>query len=64
MIPVFITQAIFLFQDTSLVYANGAYDLIKSFEIADKNYGRPIETYILVVAIFFVICFSLAKVVR
>lgn len=37
MITVFITQTIFLFQDTSLVYAIGAYDLLKSFEIADKK---------------------------
>jgi glutamate/aspartate transport system permease protein len=45
MIPVFMTQVIILFQDTSLVYAIGAYDLLKGFEIAGKNYGRPIETY-------------------
>jgi glutamate/aspartate transport system permease protein len=64
MIPVFMTQTIVLFQDTSLVYAIGAYDLLKGFEIAGKNYGRPIETYILAVATYFVICFSLSKVVR
>ena len=34
MIPVFMTQTIVLFQDTSLVYAIGAYDLLKGFEIA------------------------------
>jgi len=45
MIPVFMTQTIILFQDTSLVYAIGAYDLLKGFEIAGKNFGRPIETY-------------------
>lgn len=64
MIPVFMTQTIVLFQDTSLVYAIGAYDLLKGFEIAGKNYGRPIETYILAAATYFVICFSLSKVVR
>jgi len=64
MIPVFMTQTIILFQDTSLVYAIGAYDLLKGFEIAGKNYGRPIETYILAAATYFVICFSLSKVVR
>ncbi|NDE44193.1 MAG: amino acid ABC transporter permease, partial [Burkholderiaceae bacterium] len=47
MIPVFMTQTIILFQDTSLVYAIGAYDLLKGFEIAGKNFGRPIETYLL-----------------
>jgi glutamate/aspartate transport system permease protein len=64
MIPVFMTQTIVLFQDTSLVYAIGAYDLLKGFEIAGKNYGRPIETYILAAATYFIICFSLSKAVR
>jgi glutamate/aspartate transport system permease protein len=64
MIPVFMTQTIILFQDTSLVYAIGAYDLLKGFEIAGKNYGRPIETYILAAVTYFFICFSLSKIVR
>ena len=64
MIPVFMTQTIILFQDTSLVYAIGAYDLLKGFEIAGKNYGRPIETYVLAAVTYFVICFSLSKAVR
>ncbi|BDX21386.1 glutamate/aspartate transporter permease GltK [Polynucleobacter sp. TUM22923] len=64
MIPVFMTQTIILFQDTSLVYAIGAYDLLKGFEIAGKNYGRPIETYILAAVTYFLICFSLSKLVR
>ena len=64
MIPVFMTQTIILFQDTSLVYAIGAYDLLKGFEIAGKNYGRPIETYLLAAFTYFIICFSLSKIVR
>lgn len=64
MIPVFMTQTIILFQDTSLVYAIGAYDLLKGFEIAGKNYGRPIETYVLAAITYFIICFSLSKAVR
>lgn len=64
MIPVFMTQTIILFQDTSLVYAIGAYDLLKGFEIAGKNYGRPIETYVLAAVTYFFICFSLSKVVH
>lgn len=64
MIPIFMTQTIVLFQDTSLVYAIGAYDLLKGFEIAGKNYGRPIETYILAAVTYFVICFSLSRVAK
>ena len=64
MIPIFMTQTIVLFQDTSLVYAIGAYDLLKGFEIAGKNYGRPIETYILAAFTYFVICFSLSRAAK
>jgi len=42
MLPVLLTQTIILFQDTSLVYAIGAYDLLKGFETAGKNFSRPI----------------------
>lgn len=64
MIPVFMTQTIILFQDTSLVYAIGAYDLLKGFEIAGKNFGRPIETYLLAAITYFLICFTLSRIVR
>jgi glutamate/aspartate transport system permease protein len=37
MLPVLLTQTIILFQDTSLVYAIGAYDMLKGFEVAGKN---------------------------
>lgn len=64
MIPVLLTQTIVLFQDTSLVYAIGAYDMLKGFEVAGKNYGRPIETYLAAAVIYFLICFGLSKLVR
>ena len=64
MLPVVLTQAIVLFQDTSLVYAIGAYDLLKGFELAGKNYGRPIEAYLLAAVVYFVICFTLSRLVK
>jgi glutamate/aspartate transport system permease protein len=64
MLPVLLTQTIILFQDTSLVYAIGAYDLLKGFEIAGKNFNRPVETYLVAAVIYFVICFSLSMLVR
>jgi glutamate/aspartate transport system permease protein len=64
MLPVLFTQTIILFQDTSLVYAVGEYDLLKGFEVAGKNYNRPIETYLLAAVVYFVICFSLSMLVR
>jgi glutamate/aspartate transport system permease protein len=64
MIPVLLTQTIVLFQDTSLVYAIGAYDMLKGFEVAGKNYGRPIETYLAAAVIYFLICFGLSRLVK
>ena len=64
MLPVLLTQTIILFQDTSLVYAIGAYDLLKGFETAGKNYGRPIETYLMATVVYFIISYSLSSVVK
>ncbi len=64
MLPVLLTQTIILFQDTSLVYAIGAYDMLKGFEIAGKNYGRPIEAYLAAAVVYFVICFTLSWAVK
>ena len=64
MLPVLLTQTIILFQDTSLVYAIGAYDLLKGFEISGRNMNRPIEAYLLAALTYFVICFSLSYLVK
>ena len=60
MLPVLLTQTIILFQDTSLVYAIGAYDLLKGFGNAGKIYGRPEEAYLLAAVVYFIICFALS----
>ncbi|MEY3766035.1 MAG: hypothetical protein RLZ03_995, partial [Pseudomonadota bacterium] len=60
MLPVLLTQTIILFQDTSLVYAIGAYDLLKGFANAGKIYGRIEEAYLLAAVVYFVICFALS----
>lgn len=64
MLPVLLTQTIILFQDTSLVYAIGAYDTLKGFEAAGKNYGRPIEAYLAAALLYFVVCYALSRLVR
>ncbi len=64
MLPVLLTQTIILFQDTSLVYAIGAYDLLKGFVTAGKIYGRPEEAYLLAAILYFVICFGLSFAVK
>ena len=64
MLPVLLTQTIILFQDTSLVYAIGAYDLLKGFETVGRNFNRPVETYLVAAVVYFAICFSLSYGVR
>ncbi|WP_028312344.1 amino acid ABC transporter permease [Derxia gummosa] len=64
MLPVLLTQTIILFQDTSLVYAIGAYDLFKGFNVAGRNFGRPIESTLLAVVVYFLISFSLSTLVK
>jgi glutamate/aspartate transport system permease protein len=64
MLPVLLTQTIILFQDTSLVYAIGAYDLLKGFQTAGKIYGRPEEAYLLAAVVYFAVCMSLSYLVK
>ena len=64
MLPVLLTQTIILFQDTSLVYAIGAYDMLKGFEVAGKNFGRPIEAYLAAAVLYFVMCYALSWAVK
>ena len=64
MLPVLLTQTIILFQDTSLVYAIGAYDMLKGFEVAGKNFGRPIEAYLMAAVFYSIICYALSALVK
>ncbi len=61
MLPVLLTQVIVLFQDTSLVYAIGAYDMLKGFDVAGKILGRPVEAYLGAAVVYFVLCFALSR---
>ena len=64
MLPVLLTQTIILFQDTSLVYAIGAYDFLKGFLTAGQVYNRPDEVLLPAAAAYFVLSFSLSMLVR
>jgi glutamate/aspartate transport system permease protein len=64
MLPVLLTQTIILFQDTSLVYAIGAYDLLKGFQNAGRIYGRTEESYLFAAVVYFIICSLLSYLVK
>lgn len=64
MIPVFLTQTIVLFQDTSLVYVISLPDFLGAASKIAQRDGRLVEMYIFVAAVYFVISFGLSKLVK
>ena len=64
MLPVLLTQTIVLFQDTSLVYAIGASDLLKTFQTVGGIFNRTNEMVLLAAVCFFILSFSLSMLVR
>ena len=64
MLPVLLTQTIILFQDISLVYAIGATDFFGAADKINQRDLRPVEMYLTVAAVYFIICFSLSRVVK
>jgi glutamate/aspartate transport system permease protein len=61
MIPIMLTQAIILFQDTSLVYVVGLKDFLGAASKGGQISGRIVELYVFVALCFLVICFSASK---
>lgn len=64
MMPLLLTQAIILFQDTSLVYVIGLSDFFgTAYKVGDRD-GRLVELLLFAGAIYFVICFSVSRLVK
>ena len=64
MVPVLLTQTIILFQDISLVYAIGATDFFGAADKITQRDLRPVEMYTTVAVVYFVICFTLSRLVK
>lgn len=58
MIPVFFTQAIVLFQDTSLVFVVSLRDFLTATTIIANRDGRLIEAYSFACLVYYVICLA------
>ena len=58
MVPILLTQAIILFQDTSLVYVVGLKDFLVSAEIIANRDQRLVEMFLFVALVYFTICFA------
>lgn len=64
MIPILLTQAIILFQDTSLVYVIGLSDFFSTaYKVGDRD-GRLVELILFAGFVYFIICFIASKLVR
>ena len=64
MIPIMLTQAIILFQDTSLVYVVGLKDFLGAASKGGQLSGRIVELYIFVAIVYFIICFGASWLVK
>jgi len=64
MLPIMLTQAIILFQDTSLVYVVGLKDFLGAASKGGQLSGRIVELYIFVAFVYFVICFGASFLVK
>jgi len=58
MTPVLLTQAIILFQDTSLVYVVGLRDFLVSAEIVANRDQRLVEMFLFAALVYFILCFA------
>ncbi len=56
MIPILISQAIVLFQDTALVYVVGLSDFLYSADIIANSENRLMEMYVTVAIVYFALC--------
>ena len=64
MVPLLLTQAIVLLQDTSLVYVSALADFFgTAYKVGDRD-GRLVELLLFAGAIYFVLCFALSRVVQ
>ncbi|MFA7268967.1 MAG: glutamate/aspartate ABC transporter permease GltK [Sterolibacterium sp.] len=64
MVPLLLTQAIILFQDTSLVYVSALADFFgAAYKVGDRD-GRLVELLLFAGAVYFVICYAASLLVR
>lgn len=64
MVPLLLTQAIILFQDTSLVYVSALADFFgRAYGIGERD-GRLIELLFFAGAVYFLLCFGVSLLVR
>ena len=64
MLPSLITQAVVVFQDTSLAYVIGLREFLRSANVVDAREMRSVELYLFVGLVYFIVCFSMSRVCK
>jgi glutamate/aspartate transport system permease protein len=64
MVPILLTQAIVLFQDTSLVYVVGLKDFLTAADLIAVRDNRVVELYLTAAVVYFVLCIIASLWVR
>jgi glutamate/aspartate transport system permease protein len=64
MVPLLLTQAVILFQDTSLVYVSSLADFFGAvYKVGDRD-GRLVELLLFAGAVYFILCFAASRFAR
>lgn len=64
MVPLLLTQAVILFQDTSLVYVSTLADFFYRATIIGDRDGRMVELLLFAGGVYFVVCYAASTLVR
>jgi glutamate/aspartate transport system permease protein len=64
MLPALITQCIVVFQGTTVVYVIGYSELLHTAASIAERTVRPVELYVTVAFIYFIVCYSASRIAR
>lgn len=60
MVPSLLTQAVIIFQDTSLAFVIGLREFLRSANVVDAREVRSVELYTFVGVVYFIICYLMS----
>jgi polar amino acid transport system permease protein len=64
MVPAMMGQLTTIIKDTSLVGTIGVFELVRQGRVIYTQYFNPIEVFLFVAVVYFVICFVLSQLSR
>ena len=56
MVPSLVTQAVIIFQDTSLAYVIGLRDFLRRVNLVDAREARSVELYLFAGLVYLIVC--------